>query len=57
MQLQIAVYINSDVPGLNKAGLGELIGGFVQRLKGSKDDFAVTFLENALISPIEQSFA
>ncbi|KAJ5651806.1 DNA-directed RNA polymerase III subunit RPC1 [Penicillium longicatenatum] len=39
MQLQIAVYINSDVPGLNKADLGKPIRGFVQRLKGKQGRF------------------
>lgn len=58
MQLQIAVYINSDVPGLNKADLGKPIRGFVQRLKGKQGRFRgnlsgkrVEFSGRTVISP------
>ncbi|KAL4995659.1 hypothetical protein BDV10DRAFT_174333 [Aspergillus recurvatus] len=58
MQLQIAVYINSDVPGLNKADLGKPIRGFVQRLKGKQGRFRgnlsgkrVDFSGRTVISP------
>ncbi|KAJ5475611.1 DNA-directed RNA polymerase III subunit RPC1 [Penicillium diatomitis] len=58
MQLQLAVYINSDVPGLNKADLGKPIRGFVQRLKGKQGRFRgnlsgkrVDFSGRTVISP------
>ena len=58
MQLQIAVYVNSDVPGLNKADLGKPIRGFVQRLKGKQGRFRgnlsgkrVDFSGRTVISP------
>ncbi|OJJ44422.1 hypothetical protein ASPZODRAFT_18612 [Penicilliopsis zonata CBS 506.65] len=58
MQLQIAVYINSDVPGFNKADLGKPIRGFVQRLKGKQGRFRgnlsgkrVDFSGRTVISP------
>ena len=58
LQLQIAVYINSDVPGLNKADLGKPIRGFVQRLKGKQGRFRgnlsgkrVDFSGRTVISP------
>ncbi|KAL1967262.1 hypothetical protein VTN77DRAFT_3308 [Rasamsonia byssochlamydoides] len=57
MQLQIAVYINSDVPSL-KADLGKPIRGFVQRLKGKQGRFRgnlsgkrVDFSGRTVISP------
>jgi DNA-directed RNA polymerase III subunit RPC1 len=58
MQLQIAVYINSDVPGLNKADFGKPIRGFCQRLKGKQGRFRgnlsgkrVDFSGRTVISP------
>lgn len=58
MELQIAVYINSDVPGLNKADLGKPIRAFVQRLKGKNGRFRgnlsgkrVDFSGRTVISP------
>lgn len=39
MQLQIAVYINSDVPGLKAQGFERSIRGFCQRLKGKGGRF------------------
>jgi DNA-directed RNA polymerase III subunit RPC1 len=57
MQLQIAVYINSDIPSL-KADLGKPIRGFVQRLKGKQGRFRgnlsgkrVDFSGRTVISP------
>lgn len=57
MQLQIAVYINSDAPSL-KADLGKPIRGFVQRLKGKQGRFRgnlsgkrVDFSGRTVISP------
>ena len=56
--LQIAVYINGDVPGLNKAMLGNLFAGFVSRLKGKQGRFRgnlsgkrVDFSGRTVISP------
>src|SRR5204863_7270004 len=58
MQLQIAVYINSDVPGLQKADFGKPIRGFCQRLKGKQGRFRgnlsgkrVDFSGRTVISP------
>ncbi|KAL2218370.1 putative DNA-directed RNA polymerase III largest subunit [Thermoascus aurantiacus ATCC 26904] len=58
MQLQIAVYINSDVPGLNKADFGKPIRGLCQRLKGKQGRFRgnlsgkrVDFSGRTVISP------
>ncbi|KAI1973471.1 DNA-directed RNA polymerase III subunit C1 (rpo31) [Ophidiomyces ophidiicola] len=58
MQLQIAVYINSDVPGLQKADFGKAIRGVCQRLKGKQGRFRgnlsgkrVDFSGRTVISP------
>ncbi|EER37860.1 DNA-directed RNA polymerase III largest subunit [Histoplasma capsulatum H143] len=58
MQLQLAVYINSDVPGLQKADFGKPIRGFCQRLKGKQGRFRgnlsgkrVDFSGRTVISP------
>lgn len=39
LQLQIAMYINSDVPGLKQQGLQKSMRGFCQRLKGKGGRF------------------
>ncbi|ORY11690.1 DNA-directed RNA polymerase III subunit RPC1 [Clohesyomyces aquaticus] len=39
MQLQIAMYINSDAPGLQQQGLTKHMRGFCQRLKGKGGRF------------------
>ena len=39
LQLQLAMYINSDAPGLQAAGFGKAIRGFCQRLKGKQGRF------------------
>ncbi|PSN72369.1 beta and beta-prime subunits of DNA dependent RNA-polymerase [Corynespora cassiicola Philippines] len=39
LQLQIAMYINSDVPGLKQQGLQKTMRGFCQRLKGKGGRF------------------
>jgi DNA-directed RNA polymerase III subunit RPC1 len=39
LQLQIAMYINSDVPGLKQQGLQKSMRGFCQRLKGKQGRF------------------
>jgi DNA-directed RNA polymerase III subunit RPC1 len=39
LQLQIAMYINSDVPGLKQQGLQKTMRGFCQRLKGKSGRF------------------
>jgi DNA-directed RNA polymerase III subunit RPC1 len=39
LSLQIAMYINSDVPGLQKGEYGKQIRGLVQRLKGKQGRF------------------
>lgn len=39
LQLQIAMYINSDVPGLQQPGFGKSMRGFCQRLKGKGGRF------------------
>lgn len=58
MQLQIAVYINSDVPGLQKSDVGKPIRGLAQRLKGKQGRFRgnlsgkrVDFSGRTVISP------
>ncbi|WEW60224.1 DNA-directed RNA polymerase III subunit C1 (rpo31) [Emydomyces testavorans] len=58
MQLQIAVYINSDVPGLQKVDFGKPIRGICQRLKGKQGRFRgnlsgkrVDFSGRTVISP------
>lgn len=56
MQLQLAIYINSDVPGLQQSG--KSIRGFCQRLKGKQGRFRgnlsgkrVDFSGRTVISP------
>jgi DNA-directed RNA polymerase III subunit RPC1 len=39
LQLQIAMYINSDVPGLQQQGFSKSMRGFCQRLKGKGGRF------------------
>ena len=58
LSLQIAMYINSDVPGLQKGDYGKQIRGFVQRLKGKQGRFRgnlsgkrVDFSGRTVISP------
>ncbi|KAI9768796.1 MAG: hypothetical protein M1840_004610 [Geoglossum simile] len=58
LQLQIAMYINSDVPGLQQPGFGKQIRGFCQRLKGKQGRFRgnlsgkrVDFSGRTVISP------
>ncbi|KAI9670511.1 MAG: hypothetical protein M1817_004378 [Caeruleum heppii] len=58
LQLQIAMYINSDLPGLQQAGIGKAIRGFCQRLKGKQGRFRgnlsgkrVDFSGRTVISP------
>lgn len=58
LSLQLALYINSDVPGLNKNDMAKAIRGFVQRLKGKQGRFRgnlsgkrVDFSGRTVISP------
>ena len=58
LSLQIAMYINSDVPGLQKGEFGKQMRGFVQRLKGKQGRFRgnlsgkrVDFSGRTVISP------
>ncbi|KOS19462.1 DNA-directed RNA polymerase III subunit RPC1 [Escovopsis weberi] len=58
LQLQIAMYVNSDVPGLNQPGFGKSVRGFCQRLKGKQGRFRgnlsgkrVDFSGRTVISP------
>ncbi len=58
MQLQVAMYINSDIPGLQQPGSGKAIRGFCQRLKGKQGRFRgnlsgkrVDFSGRTVISP------
>jgi len=58
LQVQIAMYVNSDVPGLQQQGLGKSIRGFCQRLKGKQGRFRgnlsgkrVDFSGRTVISP------
>lgn len=58
MQTQIALYINSDIPGLQQPGFGKSIRGFCQRLKGKQGRFRgnlsgkrVDFSGRTVISP------
>ncbi|KIW89530.1 uncharacterized protein Z519_09686 [Cladophialophora bantiana CBS 173.52] len=58
LSLQLAMYINSDVPGLSKSDSGKQIRGFVQRLKGKQGRFRgnlsgkrVDFSARTVISP------
>ncbi|KAK7517511.1 hypothetical protein IWZ03DRAFT_173824 [Phyllosticta citriasiana] len=39
LQLQIAMYVNSDLPGIQQQGVGKHIRGFCQRLKGKQGRF------------------
>jgi len=58
LQLQIAMYVNSDVPGLSQPGFGKTTRGFCQRLKGKQGRFRgnlsgkrVDFSGRTVISP------
>ncbi|KAG9247944.1 hypothetical protein BJ878DRAFT_111427 [Calycina marina] len=58
LQIQIAMYVNSDVPGLQNAAYGKPIRGFCQRLKGKQGRFRgnlsgkrVDFSGRTVISP------
>lgn len=58
LQLQIAVYVNSDVPGLQASGVAKAMRGFCQRLKGKQGRFRgnlsgkrVDFSGRTVISP------
>ncbi len=58
LQLQLAMYINSEVPGLQQPGYGKAIRGFCQRLKGKQGRFRgnlsgkrVDFSGRTVISP------
>lgn len=58
LQLQIAMYVNSEVPGLSQPGFGKTIRGFCQRLKGKQGRFRgnlsgkrVDFSGRTVISP------
>jgi DNA-directed RNA polymerase III subunit RPC1 len=58
LQLHIAVYVNSDVPGLTNTGIVKSMRGFCQRLKGKQGRFRgnlsgkrVDFSGRTVISP------
>ncbi|KAI0152918.1 DNA-directed RNA polymerase III subunit RPC1 [Xylariaceae sp. FL1272] len=58
LQLQIAVYVNSDVPGLRDSNVTKAMRGFCQRLKGKQGRFRgnlsgkrVDFSGRTVISP------
>ncbi|MCJ1307789.1 hypothetical protein MMC25_001437 [Agyrium rufum] len=58
LQIQVAMYINSDVPGLQQPGFSKSIRGFCQRLKGKQGRFRgnlsgkrVDFSGRTVISP------
>lgn len=58
IQLQVGMYVNSDVPGLYQPGFGKPIRGFCQRLKGKQGRFRgnlsgkrVDFSGRTVISP------
>ncbi|KEZ40633.1 DNA-directed RNA polymerase III subunit RPC1 [Scedosporium apiospermum] len=58
LQLQIAMYVNSEVPGLQQPGFGKSVRGFCQRLKGKQGRFRgnlsgkrVDFSGRTVISP------
>ncbi|KAH9892352.1 hypothetical protein F4778DRAFT_317731 [Xylariomycetidae sp. FL2044] len=58
LQLHIAVYVNSDVPGLQATGMTKAMRGFCQRLKGKQGRFRgnlsgkrVDFSGRTVISP------
>lgn len=58
LQVQLAMYVNSDVPGLQQTAYGKPIRGFCQRLKGKQGRFRgnlsgkrVDFSGRTVISP------
>ncbi|KAK7398588.1 DNA-directed RNA polymerase III subunit C1 (rpo31) [Neonectria punicea] len=58
LQTQIAMYVNSDIPGLQQPGFGKAVRGFCQRLKGKQGRFRgnlsgkrVDFSGRTVISP------
>jgi DNA-directed RNA polymerase III subunit RPC1 len=58
LQIHIAMYVNSDVPGLQQQGFGKPLRGFCQRLKGKQGRFRgnlsgkrVDFSGRTVISP------
>ncbi|KAH7171328.1 DNA-directed RNA polymerase III [Dactylonectria macrodidyma] len=58
LETQIAMYVNSDVPGLQQSGFGKTTRGFCQRLKGKQGRFRgnlsgkrVDFSGRTVISP------
>ncbi|KAG8407960.1 DNA-directed RNA polymerase III subunit C1 (rpo31) [Metarhizium acridum] len=58
LQTQVAIYINSDIPGLQQPGFGKSIRGICQRLKGKQGRFRgnlsgkrVDFSGRTVISP------
>ncbi|KAM0439821.1 hypothetical protein ACHAPT_000918 [Fusarium lateritium] len=58
LQTQIAMYVSSDIPGLQQPGFGKTIRGFCQRLKGKQGRFRgnlsgkrVDFSGRTVISP------
>lgn len=58
LQIQVAMFINSEVPNLQQAGFGKPIRGFCQRLKGKQGRFRgnlsgkrVDFSGRTVISP------
>ncbi|CAK7208262.1 DNA-directed RNA polymerase III subunit C1 (rpo31) [Sporothrix bragantina] len=58
LQMQVALYVNSEVPGLSQPGFGKTIRGFCQRLKGKQGRFRgnlsgkrVDFSGRTVISP------
>ena len=58
LQLQVGLYVNSEVPGLQQPGFGKPIRGFCQRLKGKQGRFRgnlsgkrVDFSGRTVISP------
>ncbi|KAK4676677.1 DNA-directed RNA polymerase III subunit C1 (rpo31) [Podospora pseudoanserina] len=58
LQLQVGMYVNSDVPGLVQQGFGKVTRGFCQRLKGKQGRFRgnlsgkrVDFSGRTVISP------
>lgn len=58
LQQQVALYVNSEVPGLSQPGFGKTIRGFCQRLKGKQGRFRgnlsgkrVDFSGRTVISP------
>lgn len=58
LSVQVAMYINSDVPGLQQPGYGKAMRGFCQRLKGKQGRFRgnlsgkrVDFSGRTVISP------